>query len=91
MAERATVTFHTSPAVKARLEKLARLTRRSRSYLTNEAVERYLQEEEAFILAVEEGLAQADAGLTVPQEDVAAWAESLGTHKPRPRPEPKAR
>ena len=62
MSERATVTFHTTPETKARLDRLATLTRRSKSFLTNEAVERYLAKEEAFITAVEQGLEQADAG-----------------------------
>jgi RHH-type transcriptional regulator, rel operon repressor / antitoxin RelB len=62
MGNRAAVTFHTSPEVKARLDRLATLTRRSKSFLTNEAVERYLAEEENFVAAVEEGLAEAKAG-----------------------------
>jgi predicted transcriptional regulator len=60
--ERATVTFHTSPAVKKRLDKLALITNRSRSFLTNKAVEQYLAEEEDFIASVKEGIADADAG-----------------------------
>lgn len=62
MGERATVTFHTTPENKERLEKLAAATKRSKSYLSNEALERYLAEEEDFIAAVHEGLADAKAG-----------------------------
>jgi len=62
VAERATVTFHTSPETKARLDHLATVTRRSKSYLTNVAVEQYLAEEEDFIASVEAGIADADAG-----------------------------
>jgi len=62
MSEQTTVTFRTSLETKARLEKLASVLDRSKSYLTNAAVERLLAEEEAFIAAVEEGLAQLDAG-----------------------------
>jgi len=60
MSEQTTVTFRTSLETKARLEKLASVLDRSKSYLTNAAVERLLAE--AFIAAVEEGLAQLDAG-----------------------------
>lgn len=62
MADRATMTFHTSPEIKARMDRLAQVTRRSKSYLTNEAVERYLAEEEAFVAAVHEGIEDAEAG-----------------------------
>ena len=88
MTNRATVTFHTSPDVKARLERLATLTRRSESFLTNEAVERYLGDEEAFIAAVEEGLKQADAGELVDHPRAAAYLRALGTDRPVPQPEP---
>lgn len=62
MPARATVTFHTTPETKARLERLAAATRRSKSFLSNEALERYLADEEAFIASVERGLADAEAG-----------------------------
>lgn len=74
---RATVTFHTSPEVKARLDRLATMTDRSKSYLTNEAVERYLAEEEAFVVDVEEGLAQANRGELIGHAEVVKYFDSL--------------
>jgi len=62
MADRATVTFHTSSENKSRLERLAKATKRSKSYLSNEALERYLETEEEFVDAVLQGIEQADAG-----------------------------
>jgi len=88
MANRATVTFHTSPDVKERLDRLATVTRRSKSFLTNEAVERYLGEEEAFVAAVEAGLAQANAGELIDHSRAAAYLRSLGTDHPLPQPKP---
>ena len=88
MSNRATVTFHTSPEVKARLDVLASRTRRSKSFLTNEAVERYLAEEEDFIQDVEAGIAEADAGLLIDHEAVATYLRSLGTAKVLPAPKP---
>jgi predicted transcriptional regulator len=35
MANRATVTFHTTPEIKERLARLAKVTRRSTSFLSN--------------------------------------------------------
>lgn len=62
MAGRATVTFQTSPETKARLTALAKVTRRSNSFLTNEAVEQYLASEEEFVASVMEGVEAADTG-----------------------------
>ena len=88
MANRATVTFHTSPEVKARLDILANRTRRSMSFLSNEAVERYLAEEEDFIRDVEAGIAAADAGQMIDHAEVSVFLRALGTDNPLPVPEP---
>ncbi|SFM72653.1 CopG family ribbon-helix-helix protein [Shimia aestuarii] len=90
MAERATVTFHTTPETKARLDRLAMITRRSKSFLTNTAVERYLAEEEAFVAAVEEGLAQAEAGQVVDHKQATGYLRSLTSPSPLPRPQAKS-
>lgn len=44
------------------------------------------EEEDAFIAAVEEGIADSDAGRVIPGDDVSAWVRSLGTDSPLPRP-----
>ena len=44
------------------------------------------EEEVAFLAAVDEGVAAADAGRTIPLEDVEAWVRSLSTDTPLPRP-----
>jgi len=89
MANRATVTFHTSPEIKERLDRLAGVTRRSKSFLTNEAVERYLAEEEEFVREVEAAIAEADRGEFLEHEDVEAYLRSLGTETPLPMPTPR--
>ena len=86
MANRSTVTFHTSPELKARLDVLASRTRRSMSFLANEAVGRYVAEEEDFIRDVEAGIAEADAGQLIEHEDAARYLQSLGTDNPLPIP-----
>ena len=88
MSHRATVTFHTSPEIKARLERLAAATRRSKSFLTNDAVERYLAEEEAFLAAVESGLQDAEAGRVVEHGEAMQYLRSLTTAAPLPKPNP---
>jgi predicted transcriptional regulator len=42
---------------------------------------------EAFTAAIKQGLASADAGRTVPYEDVRKWLLSWGTENELPKPE----
>ncbi|WP_300534870.1 CopG family transcriptional regulator [uncultured Mameliella sp.] len=72
MGERATITIHTTPETRARLEKLASATRRSKSFLGNEAIERYLAAEEEFVAGVQQGLAEAEAGKGMSTEELKA-------------------
>ena len=83
MGERATVTFHTSPENKARLEKLAVATKRSKSFLSNEALERYLAEEEDFITSVHEGLSDMKAGRVHSMSDVRKALDTAITKSPK--------
>jgi predicted transcriptional regulator len=62
MNNRSVISVHTRLETSKRLEDLASLTRRSKSFLANEAIERYLAEEEAFVASVHSGIADADAG-----------------------------
>jgi predicted transcriptional regulator len=64
MADRSVISVHTKPETSKRLAKLAAATRRSKSFLANEAIERYLKEEENFVASVHRGIADADAGRT---------------------------
>jgi RHH-type rel operon transcriptional repressor/antitoxin RelB len=65
MAERTTFTFQTTPELKERLSQLAAVTRRSKAFLANDAVERYLSAEEEFVADVEAGLRDLEAGRTM--------------------------
>ncbi|MCB1774472.1 MAG: ribbon-helix-helix protein, CopG family [Gammaproteobacteria bacterium] len=62
MANRSVISVHAKPATTKRLEALASATRRSKSFLANEAIERYLDEEEAFIESIKRGQADVAAG-----------------------------
>lgn len=88
MSERATVTFQTTPEIKARLDRLAYLTRRSKSFLANEAVERYLADE-VFVGAVEEGIAEANTGSVIPHAEATAYLRSVATGAARKVPTPR--
>lgn len=56
-----TVTARLDPETKAGIEMLAKATARSRSFLINEAVKAYVEEQSWQIEAIREGLRQAEA------------------------------
>jgi len=55
---------------KAKIDTLARAMGRPRNYLIAEAIERYIQEESWQIAEIQAGIAEDDAGLGVPHEEV---------------------
>lgn len=64
-----TVTIRMSSDTKARLEELARHTRRSKSFLAGEAITGYVERELAIIEGIVRGLADVEAGRTVSHEE----------------------
>ena len=70
VTDRSVISVHTKPETNKRLDALASLTRRSKSFLANDAIERYLQEEEAFVVSVQAGIVDADAGRTMTTEEL---------------------
>ena len=76
MSNRSVISVHTKPETSERLSRLAKLTRRSRSFLANEAIEQYLEAEEEFIAAVDKGIQQLDAGEGITTEELLARAKN---------------
>jgi predicted transcriptional regulator len=64
-----TVTVRLSPEAKARLDELATQTRRTKSFLAAEAISDYVEREMKIVSAIHRGLADIEAGRTVPHED----------------------
>lgn len=62
MSARTILSVSTSPEIRERLDRLAAATRRSRSFIANEAIERYLAAEEAFIDRIGERMEEAERG-----------------------------
>ena len=83
-----TATLSTTPAVKARLDKLAVASGRSESFLTNEALLRYLADEEEFVADIAAGLAEANAGTMIDGVRAETYFRSLLTDNPLPEPKP---
>jgi predicted transcriptional regulator len=63
-----TMTIRVPSDVKAKLERIAADTRRSKSFLAAEALAAYVEQELAIIDGIAQGRADADAGRIVPHD-----------------------
>ena len=72
MPKTTTMTVRLAENVKARLDRLADATARSRSWLASEAIARYVEAEEWQIAEIEQGLRDADGGDFAGSDEVAA-------------------
>jgi RHH-type transcriptional regulator, rel operon repressor / antitoxin RelB len=82
----ATITMRVRNALKKRLEKMARSTGRSRSFLATEAISAYLDDKEWQISGIVSALSSLDRGEGVPHERVKQWVASWETRNERPSP-----
>jgi RHH-type rel operon transcriptional repressor/antitoxin RelB len=71
------VTARIDAALKAKLEALARGTRRSKSYLAAEAIAAYVALNEWQIAEIEAGIAELDAGDALSEESAGAAYKRL--------------
>jgi RHH-type transcriptional regulator, rel operon repressor / antitoxin RelB len=81
VTDSAIVTVRLDEGLKAKLEALARSTKRSRSYLAAEAIAAYVQLNEWQIGEIEAGIAELDGGQVVSEEQ----AEELYDRLLKPR------
>ena len=72
-----TMTIRLSSETKAELGLLANATRRSKSFLAAEAVAAYVTRERAIIEGIERGLADMNAGRTIPHDAAMAEVDAL--------------
>jgi len=75
-----TVTARIDEATQNSLDRLAKSTDRSRSWLVADAIRRYVEEESWQIAAIEEGVRQADAGNFASESEVKAAFASWGVN-----------
>jgi predicted transcriptional regulator len=73
-------------AAKKRLERLAKSTGRSRSFLAAEAINEYLDVNEWQVAGVKRAIASLDGGDGVPHEQVKDWVVSWDSSAERPIP-----
>ncbi len=72
MADTTTITVRLTSEVKENLDKLARGTRRSRSFLAAEAIEDYVNLNAWQVAEIETAIEEADAGDFADESEVAA-------------------
>ena len=76
MQKAASLTLRVSPDTRSRLDNIARITRRSRSYVIEEALDQYLDLNEWQVKGVLDAIVEADApdaDFTDHDDVVAAW------------------
>ena len=81
-----TFTVRVDLAVKKRLEKLAKSTGRTRSFLAAEALAEYLDLNEWQVTGIKKAVASVDRGAGVPHEQVKSWVRSWGSKRERSGP-----
>jgi predicted transcriptional regulator len=81
-----TFTLRVNTGVKKRLERLAKSTGRSRSFLAAEAINEYLEVNEWQVTGIRRAIASLDRGKGVPQQPVKDWVTSWGSAKEKPLP-----
>ena len=85
-----TFTVRVAPEVKKRLEKLAKSTGRSRSFLAAEALNEYLDVNEWQVAGVKRAIASLDRGEGVAHREVRDWVESWSRKRERAAPKRSA-
>jgi predicted transcriptional regulator len=85
-----TVSIRIDPVSKKRLEKLAKSTGRSRSFLAAEAINEYLDLNEWQVAGIQKAMVSLDRGEGVPHERIKEWVSSWGSKKERPVPKRSA-
>ena len=81
-----TFTVRVETDVKKRLEKLAKSTGRSRSFLAAEALTEYLDVNEWQVAGVRRAVGSLDRGENIPHQQLKAWVTSWGGKRERPLP-----
>ena len=82
-----TFTVRVDAGVKKRLERLAKSTGRTRSFLAAEAINEYLEINEWQVAGIKRAIASLDRGEGIPHESVKDWVASWDSANEKPVPE----
>lgn len=86
-----TFSVRVEAAIKKRLEKLAKSTGRSRSFLAAEALNGYLDLNEWQVAGIKQAMGSLDRGEGIPHNEVKDWVKSWGQKRERPAPKPSSK
>jgi predicted transcriptional regulator len=77
--------------VKRELDELARATKRSRSFIVNEAVATFVRERASHLRELDRAVRNAESGVGYSSERIFSWMHSWGNADELPAPEPDVR
>jgi predicted transcriptional regulator len=86
-----TFTVRVDAAARKRLEKLAKNTGRSRSFLAADAINEYLDGNEWQVAGIKRAIASFDRGEAIAHNRIKEWVASWGDERERPTPQRRAR
>lgn len=89
MASTEMLTLRIDEPLGRRLARLSKAMERSKSWVVANALEKYLDDNQWQVEAIEVGIAAADAGDVVPHEQVREWVKRLGKGRRAKRRESK--
>jgi RHH-type rel operon transcriptional repressor/antitoxin RelB len=86
MSATTTLTIRVPTNLKRRLDRLAKQSKLSKSWLATDAVQQYVDEQERQATLIEKADREVDAGRFVPHSVVRQWLLSWGSKKELPPP-----
>lgn len=89
MPKTRSVNVKLDPELDDRLNTVAETLDRPRTWIIEQAIKEFIDLQFHHLAAIDQGIRDADAGRTVPHEDVVAWVRSWGTPDELPMPECK--
>ena len=81
-----TLSIRLNTRTKARLEALAKASRRSKSFLAAEAIENFVANESWQLAEMEAGIKDLDTNRTVDHQHIERWLQSWGKKRERKAP-----
>ena len=78
-AKAETFSVRLSDDVKTQVDHLAKLTRRSRSFIVNEAIAIYMRDRSEYIRELEMAVKSAESGVGHSSDQIFGWMKSWGT------------
>lgn len=78
MADSKVLSVRISAETEARLDRVARMMKRTKSFVGAEAIEEYVAVQEWQLAGIEEAMTSLDGGKGIPHDEVRRWAARLG-------------